>query len=238
MNKTFTVELICKRPSLRNFVRNSGSRETCSPMKRNNGSITSMRSSTVEHMGTCSTQSGKKKTKSLELVPGGVGAHKVIMDLRRTGWLVPDGPKRDRGSVKLGFRSFVISSDSYRCEIECRKVRNIRSAISGFESTSHGNLAKIATEGFNAPTARSDVNKATFWLRSLKSDFFDSAGAGVLDLDCDCCGADSNGAASANWLILAPAILVSMFDKYSLCNASISSSKGESWRIGCRTAIR
>ncbi len=225
--QNFTVEMICKRPSLRNFVRNNGSRETCSPIKCNNGSITSMRSSTLEQMGTCSTQSGKKKTKSLELVLGGVGAHKVIMDLRGAGWLAPDGPKRERGSVKLGFRYFVMRSDSYKGEIECRKMRNIKSATSEFESTSHGNLVKIEIAGVNAPTARSAVNRPTFWLWSLSSGFFGSVGTGVLDFDCDCCGADSSGAANANWLILAPAILLSMFSKYSLCNASIPSSGGE-----------
>src|ERR1700729_2842960 len=72
----FTVDTRWVRPSLVNLVTNKGSRDICSPMNRINGSITSTKSSRDQHNGTRKAQSGKKNTKSVVWVLGGVGAHR------------------------------------------------------------------------------------------------------------------------------------------------------------------
>lgn len=55
-----TVDVICNLPNLANFVKNTGSRETCSPTNAISGSMTSIKSSIVLHRGTRSVQKGKK----------------------------------------------------------------------------------------------------------------------------------------------------------------------------------
>lgn len=73
----FTVETSWVRPSLVNFVTNDGSRDICRPMNRISGSIMSVKSSSDEDIGIRVVQSGKKNTKSIVDVLGGVGAQSV-----------------------------------------------------------------------------------------------------------------------------------------------------------------
>ena len=91
--------------------------------------------------------------------------------------------------------------------METFMMRIMRSAISGWASTSHGYFDKMEIAGFTAPTPNKAVKSPTFWLMSLDSVFFASTGAGAFDLACEDPGDDSKGAAIANMLFLAPAIL-------------------------------
>jgi hypothetical protein len=94
-------------------------------------------------------------------------------------------------------------------------TRIIRSAISGRESTSQGNLERMAKAGFKAPTESNAARRPTFWLMSFGSGtFFDSTRLGALALGWEAAD-DSRGAAIANWLVLAPDILAFTSAKYS-----------------------
>lgn len=79
-------------------------------------------------------------------------------------------------------------------------MRIIRSAISGWTSTSHGNLERIAIAGFKAPTEKRAMRIPVFWFEeSLGSGVFLNSDVGV---DFSLGGAedevDSRGAAMAN----------------------------------------
>ena len=165
------------------------------------------------HIGTRRTQSGKKNTNSTVLVHGGVGAQSVRCGLRSGAGTTPAAPYLARGLVKLAVLSLAVTVDSYSGVIECFKTRITRSAISGYASTIQGNLDKTAIAGRRAPTASKALSKPNFWLgASFFTSGFGSGAAVGLGFEFDG-PPDSKGAAIASWLILAPAMRVSILSK-------------------------
>jgi len=98
----------------------------------------------------------------------------------------------------------IVLEESYNDDIDNFSIRMIRSAISGWASTSQGNLVRMDNPGLRAPTARRAVRSPNFWLVRLTSVFFVSAGGRTVCLVLE--GPDSRGAAIARAVILAPDI--------------------------------